>query len=185
MSSPSCKTGTDGFQRAQRRSNSSQRQGNYGAYNTGAGRGERETERPLMEDPRGTAGLRLSLSLSLSLWGNRRPFNQTSEIEKQTRTLIIQRRVAEGMGGEGRGTANGSLPKKPVRSRGILRELPLMFKVKTLPKPTAAARAPLRRRRIFEECGNLSRIPIMPKRCLPPSSEIRSSLPPSLPPFHP
>ena len=57
-----------------------------------------------MEDPRGSGegvcagggGLRPALFLCLPLWGNRRPFNQTAEIEKQTRTLIIQRRKERG-----------------------------------------------------------------------------------------
>ena len=45
-----------------------------------------------MEDPRGTG----AAFFLLSLGGNRRPFNQTAEIEKQTRALIIQRRGRKG-----------------------------------------------------------------------------------------
>ena len=68
--------------------------------------------------------------------------------------------------------------RKKARSRGILRDLPLMSKVKTSP---TAALPPLRR--IFEECGNLwrlhRRIPIMPKRCLPRDHQ-KSTPPPPL-----
>ena len=70
------------------------------------------TASALMEDPRGreresapvAAFARPALFLCLSLWGNHRPFNQTAEIEKQTRTLIIQRRKERGEG--------ETLPKK-------------------------------------------------------------------------
>ena len=125
-----------------------------------------------MEDPRGRdcagAGAGGGLRLFLSLGGNRRPFNQTAEIEKQTRTLIIQRRGGEEKGGEGRAVQTGVSQKKLgmalARSRGILHELPFMlFKVKSFPTAAAARARALAHRRIFEECGNLSRLPA----CLP------------------
>ena len=74
-----------------------------------------------MEDPRGRdcagAGAGGGLRLFLSLGGNRRPFNQTAEIEKQTRTLIIQRRGGEEKGGEGQ--CRRESPKKSSEWRSL------------------------------------------------------------------